>query len=151
MDDLISYNTALEYVTSSNLIEEPQYQYNKLTNHKGPLKKGDPGWKHCSWNVEVEWVNGEHTYETLDKMIGIDKEMCYRYAKENNLIGTPGWGKLNAMDRKMKLIERNVNMASIKSSCFSPIYQYGIRVPRNHKEAVFLDHECWAKRMTDGR
>jgi Reverse transcriptase (RNA-dependent DNA polymerase) len=74
-------------------------------------------------------------------MIGIDKEMCYRYAKENNLIGTPGWGKLNAMDRKMKLIERNVNMASIKSSRFAPIYQYGRRVPRNHKEAVFLDHE----------
>jgi hypothetical protein len=30
MDDLISYNTALEYVTASNLIEEPQYQYNNL-------------------------------------------------------------------------------------------------------------------------
>jgi hypothetical protein len=34
MEDLLSYNKALEYMTASDLIEEPEWKYNRITGHK---------------------------------------------------------------------------------------------------------------------
>jgi hypothetical protein len=95
MEDLLSYNKALEYMSASDLIEEPQWKYNRITGHK-VMKPSDEDYKGATINLEIEWRNNTRSYESLLSMIEIDADtMCYKYALDNNLLNTPhGWKKL---------------------------------------------------------
>jgi hypothetical protein len=150
MEDLLSYNKALEYMTASDLIEEPEWKYNRITGHK-EMKPSDADYKGATINLEIEWKNNTaRSYEDLPKMIKLDADMCYKYALDNNLLGKRGWGRLKRKIDKKKLIERQVNAASLKTNRFNPIYMFGVRVPpRNHKEAMVLDGEKKDQRWRD--
>ena len=46
-------------------------------------------------NVEVEWENGEITFESLYKMKKDNLVTITAYTKEHGLLDTPGWKTLN--------------------------------------------------------
>jgi hypothetical protein len=41
------------------------------------MKPSDTDYQGSKFNIQVEWKNGECTFEALNKMIEIDEEMCY--------------------------------------------------------------------------
>jgi hypothetical protein len=143
--DLIAYSQVLDYLEADKVDDKSlthTFKFNRIAGHKGPLKKGMPGYKGSTYNLLIEWEGGyEPTYEPLRHMVKQDPTSCIAYAKAHNLLNEKGFGQVKKLSNKADMIELNVKTAQIRSSRFSPIYMYGIRVPRNHKEAMALDKE----------
>jgi len=64
------------------------------------------------------------------------------YARDNGLLNEPGWKLpgLKKMVKTQKKVLRLANKAKLHSFCSKPVYMYGFQVPRNHFEAMELDH-----------
>jgi len=54
--------------------------------HEGPLKPNHPNYKGSTYNVMIEWENGEITVIAADNPV-----TCALYAKENDLLNQEGW------------------------------------------------------------
>ena len=63
------------------------------------------------------------------------------YAKENNLLNTPGWKSLKKHARREKKLIHLVKQVKLRSFRTSPKHQYGFQVPKNYGEACRFD-EC---------
>jgi hypothetical protein len=156
-DEIITYNTL------SNIIEEQQdavidddekkWTYTSIKDHQGPLKQNHPDYKGSSYNVLVQWEDGSETYEPLNIMIKDDPVCLAAYAEENDLLETPGWKQLKNIVKNKPKLDRMVNQMnlSINKASKGPIFQFGIQVPRNVKEAYELDkkngNSKWADAM----
>ena len=62
-----------------------------ITAHQGPVNKNHPGCKGLTYNIKVEWENGEITYEPLDMIAKDDSLSCAIYTRDNDLLETFGW------------------------------------------------------------
>lgn len=139
MEDLLSYAQLLEYLEDE---EDKDWRFNRISAHSGPLRLGDPGYKGSSYNLLVEWQGGHPpTHEPLGHMLAQDADSVIAYAEANNLLNVKGWGRVKRAAQRKSLTERQVHQAKIKSPRHSPIYMFGVRVPRNHKEAMEFDRE----------
>ena len=58
---IISNNQVLNYLEKDNQDDESLYKFRAITDHHGPLKKGDPNYNGSLCNVMVEWEIGEIT------------------------------------------------------------------------------------------
>eukprot|EP00934_Nitzschia_sp_Nitz4_P009388 Nitzschia sp. Nitz4//scaffold547_size3361//334//3245//NITZ4_009269-RA/size3361-snap-gene-0.1-mRNA-1//-1//CDS//3329554282//9378//frame0 len=141
-------------------LEEELEDDGRICSHQGPLTKEDPEWRGSTWNLQIEWENGEITTEPLSFFAKEDawengeitteplsffaKEdavtcACALYGKNAGLLDQPGWKRFKRLaHREVKLV-RMLNQAKLRSARTSPIFMYGFQVPRNHKEAVELD------------
>ena len=113
--------------------------YQPFTRHEGPLTPSSPKYNGSKWNVRVEWENGEITWEPLGIIAKSDPVTCAIYAKENGLLETPGWVQFKRLARRQKKLIRMANQAKLRSFHHSPVYKFGVQVPRNHAEAMELD------------
>ena len=94
LDDLISYNQLMEYLedkTDTGPLEDGLYRFKCMKNHKGPYTSSDPEYNGSSYNLLIEWETGEQTWEPLSNIIASDPYICAVYAKEHDLLNTPGW------------------------------------------------------------
>ena len=125
LDDLISYNQLMEYLeykTDTGPLEDGFYRFKCIKDHKGPYTSSDPEYNGSSYNLLIEWEPGEQTWEPLSKIIASDPYTSAVYAKEHNLLNTPGWKK-----SKYRQVR-----ASRK-------YKHGWEVPRDYTHAPQLD------------
>jgi hypothetical protein len=153
IEELMSYNELCDIVAeqhdrearlrecSDGTTDDILFTFRKITAHQGPLHHSHWNYKGSKYNVEVEWEDGSKTWEPLASMIATDPATMAAYGKENNLLEEPGWKRLKRIARRAKVLRRMVN-ASKKSQKFSQVvYKFGVRVPRNVKEARMLDVE----------
>jgi hypothetical protein len=89
----------------------------------------------------VEWETGEITAEPLQIVAADDPVTCAIYAKDNNLLDTPGWKRFKSIAKRQKKFTRMVNQAKLKSYSTSPKYKYGFEVPKNYAHAMRLDEK----------
>ena len=54
--------------------------------HQGPLDTSHKDYKGSTYNVSIEWENGEITDEPLSIIAADDPVTCAIYARENNLL-----------------------------------------------------------------
>ena len=121
LDDLISYNQLMEYLqdnTDTGQLENGLYKVRCIRDHRGPYNPSDPEYLGSSYNLLIEWETGEMTWEPLSYIIASDLYMCAVYAKEYDLLNTPGW----------KLLKRHVRTASrlvgtLNKSKYKPKHQ----------------------------
>ena len=95
LDDIISYNQLMEYLedkTDTGPLEDGLYRFKCIKDHKGPYTSSDPEYNGSCYNLLIEWESGEQTWEPLSNIIASDPYTCAVYAKEHNLLNTPGWG-----------------------------------------------------------
>ena len=93
LDDLISYNKLMEYLedkTDTGPLEDGLYRFKCIKDHKGPYTSSDPEYNGSSYNLLIEWEIGEQTWEPLSNIIASDPYTCAVYAKEHELLNTPG-------------------------------------------------------------
>ena len=79
----------LEYIVKNEEQDADQamvWKFKCIAGHQGPLKNGDPGYNGSKFNVLVEWVTGESTYEPLDVIAADDPVTCTIYAKDKGLL-----------------------------------------------------------------
>ena len=64
-----------------------------------------------SYSVKVKWSTGEETWEPLKMMAVDDPITCAKYAKENNLLDTPGWKRFKRLAQREKKFIRMLRQA----------------------------------------
>ena len=148
-DEIITYNKLCDMIekieNQEDHPEEPKWTFQSILDHQGPLKTNHPDYKGSMYNVLVKWEDGSTTYEPLQLMIEDDPISLALYARKNNLLKTPGWKRLSHIAQDT-VRERNKlrNMLHQYHVCQGkrtkgPVYQFGIQIPRNVKEAMELD------------
>jgi hypothetical protein len=147
-EEIISYNKMLEYITRDE--ENPVvWKFQRITSHQGPLKPDHPDYNGSTYNVMVEWENGEITSEPLNIIAADDPVTCAVYARENNLLDTPGWKLFKGIAKRQNKFTRMVNQAKLHSYRSAPRYKYGFEVPRDFKHAIRLDERNGNSRCQD--
>ena len=143
VEEIVSYNELCDLVAEQHDKEEAGdlFGFRETLNHEGPMRPSDPNYKGSSYNVEVLWDDGTKTWEPLAVMISCDPATLAAYAKEHDLLKKPGWKKLNKIARRAKVLRRMLNASKRKQRFNEVTYKFGVRVPRNVKEALRLDKE----------
>ena len=145
IEELMSYNELCDIVAEQHDAElrgeTELWTFQDVLEHQGPLKPEDPRYKGSSYNVKIAWSDGSETWEPLSMMIKTDPATMAAYAKENDLLNTPGWKSLRKIARRAKVLKRMINASKRKQRFDAVIYKFGVRVPRDAKEAKRLDAE----------
>ena len=115
------------------------WKFKRIVAHQGPLSKQHKDYKGSSYNITVEWENGEQTDEPLSIIAEDDPVSCAIYAKENDLLDLPGWKRFRNVAKMQKNLFRDANLAKLRSFSTAPKFKYGYEVPRNYKHAMELD------------
>ena len=125
----------LEDKTDNGPLEDGLYRFKSIKDHKGPYTASDSEYNGSSYNLLIEWETGEHTWEPLSNIIASDPYTCAVYAKEHDLLNTPGWKLLRRHARTARRLIRK--------------YKHGWEVPRVYAHALQLDIQNGNNRWKD--
>ena len=94
----MSYNDIMNHI-HRNRLEERGHIWNfwQILGHQGPLSYRSPNYKNSLYNLEIEWENGEITFEPLSVMIADNEVTIAKYAKDRGLLDTKGWKSLKRL------------------------------------------------------
>ena len=152
-DQIVDYNTILDYVNKqmddNTDPAEVYWKFKSIVSHQGPLQTNHPDYKGSSYNVMVAWEDGSYTYEPLKIIAADDPVTCALYAKQNNLLNTPGWKQFKGIAKRDKKMIRMLNQSKLRSFRTAPIYKNGFQVPRNPEEAIAIDNANGNTRWQD--
>jgi hypothetical protein len=81
---------------------------NVLSHTKGPSHPF-PDYNRSTYNLLIEWENGETTKEPLQVIAKDDPVTCAINAKDNGLLDLPGWKQFKSIARRQKKFTRMVN------------------------------------------
>ena len=70
-----------------------------------------------------------------------DPVTCAIYAKRNGLLSTPGWKRFKHIVKNQKKLTRMINQTRLHQIRHSVHYKFGVRVPRNHQQAMLFNQE----------
>ena len=66
-------------------------------------------------------------------------DLCAQYALDNNLLDKPGWKQFKRRAKNKKNLDRKVKMHKKQHKRFSPIFMYGVEIPRDWESSRRLD------------
>ena len=104
------------------------------------MKNHDPKYKGSLYNVLVQWDDGTQTWEPLNFMGKQDPMTLSCYTHDKGMLNKPGWKFLCLTAKRQRFV--NVILQSMKrhTDPNQVKYKFGIRIPRNHSEALLLDN-----------
>jgi len=141
LEDVMSYNDILAHIQHDEA-SDIVWKFCCITAHKGPLKQNHPNYKGSTYNVMIEWENGEITSAPLSIIAADDPVTCAIYAWENNLLEQEGWKWFKGIAKHEKKLLWLANQAKLHSYHTAPKYKYGYEVPRDFTHAVQIDAKC---------
>ena len=115
------------------------WKYKCISGHQGPLRPSHPSYMGSSYNLNIEWENGEITPEPLDICAADDPVVRAIYAKQNNLLDTTGWKQFERKTNKHRKLLRMANQAKLRSFCTTPKSMYEYEISKNYADAPRLD------------
>jgi hypothetical protein len=148
-EEIIAYNEILNYIENNESEGTTVWKFKRITGHEGPLIQSHQNYKGSSYNVMIEWENGEITAEPLSAIAKDDPVTCAIYAKDAGLLEVEGWKRFKALARRQKKLIRMVNQAKLRSYRTAPKYQYGFEVPKDYQHAVRLDRQAGNNKWQD--
>jgi hypothetical protein len=98
--------------------------------------KDHPNYNGSSYNVKIEWENGEIMSEPLNVIATNDPVTCAIYAKENALLDLLGWKRFKSIAKREKKYIWMVNQAKLHSYNSAKQYKYGFE-----EDAVHIDRQ----------
>ena len=137
-EELMSYNDIIAHLERDQE-ESVLWKFKRIIGHQGPLAATDPDYNGSNYNVQVEWENGEITYEPLSVLAADDPVTCAIYARDHDLLDKPGWKRFKGIAKRQKKMLRMANQAKLRSFRTAPRYKYGFEIPRDYQHAVRLD------------
>ena len=87
------------------------YHEKSIVGHQGPLNSNHPDYKGSTYNVMVDWGDGQITYEPLSAIKAGESIKCARYGKEHDLLDEPGWKSLKGIANREKKMSRLLNQS----------------------------------------
>ena len=158
-EQIVAYNDIVDYIEADHTWDGI-WKFRNIIGHQGPLTRNSKGWKGSRFNVQVEWENGEITWEPIQRsslnefgMIDYDPVSIAIYARKNNLLNEPGWGgsRIKRLAEPQKQIVRLANQAKLHSDRTSIKWKCGYRVPGKCEDAQNLDEENGNTKWADAR
>ena len=74
VEDIMSYNDIMNHIHRDRLEDGGNiWKFRNILGHQGPLNHRNPDYKNSLYNLEIEWENGEITFEPLNLMIADDE------------------------------------------------------------------------------
>ena len=147
-EDIMTYDQIVSKI-EEEMDSDIVWKFKRITAHEGPLAPNHRNYKGSSYNVMVEWENGEITSEPLSVIAADDPVTCAIYARENNLLELEGWKRFKRIAKRQKKLFRMANQAKLRSYNTAPRFKYGFEIPRNYKHAVWLDNRNGNSRWQD--
>ena len=89
------------------------------------------------WFLQIEWVNGEVTWETLTSLKDSNPYEVAKYAKDNNLLNE----KAFSYWARHILRKRSASIRAARRRKLNNKYKYGVEVPKDVKHALELDRK----------
>jgi len=139
--DIMTYNDIIQHLNKQNSSEyqklhdgERLWIFTSIKEHKRIDQQ---------WFVLVNWEDGSATWEPLSVIANDDPVTCALYAKDNNLLDTPGWKRFRRIAHKRNTagcMMKNLRVNSVKNS-YVPTWKFGVQVPFNYNDAKKLDCE----------
>ena len=129
VEEQISYNQLLEHLENAQDhdvgMDQELYRFRAIIGHQCPLLATGPDWKGSNYNVQVEWGNGEITFEPLSIIAADDPVTCAAYAKENDLLALEEWHRFRSLTKKDKVLGRAIKQSKIRQVRRSQTYRFG--------------------------
>ena len=112
--------------------EDPDtaYTFKAITDHR---------YKNSTYEVLIEWEGGEKTWEPIAIMRQDDPVTLAKYGKENNLLEDPSWKRLCRYVKSTQRLGGNLKRARMFAASVTQTYKFGVKVPRDEKEALSFD------------
>ena len=156
LEELISYHELADIIEKQEEDElnplDKVWTFKAIRDHQGPLTSKHPDYMGSRYNVLVQWDDDSETWEPLDIMIKDDPITLAAYAEENDLLDKPGFKRLQRISKNKKRYKRLLNQSK-QAHKKGPVFQFGIQVPRNVKEAYELDKKngntLWSDAMKE--
>ena len=131
VEELMSY-VEFAYIIEEQIQEEVNnpdklWTYKAIVDHSEPLTQNDRNYKGSRYNVKIQWEDGSTSWEPLDIVRKDDPVTCAQYAKEHDLLDTPGWKSLKRLVKNTKMFERAVKQAKMRSERRASIYMFGVK------------------------
>jgi hypothetical protein len=139
-EDIVAYSDILQHIEREE-DDTHVWKFRRITAHEGPLNVNHPNWNGSNYNIMVEWEDGSITAEPLGIIAADDPVTCAIYAREHDLLDTPGWKRFKTIAKRQKKMFRMANQAKLRSFRTAPKFQYGFEIPRNYAHAVRLDEQ----------
>ena len=93
-EELLSYDEVLDHIEKDET-QDVLWKFKSIQAHEGPLDKSHRNYNGSSYNLLIEWENGEVTKEPLNIIAADDPVTCAIYAQDNNLLDKPGWKRFS--------------------------------------------------------
>jgi len=119
--------------------------------HKGSRNpRASSGVSLADHQVLIEWESGERTWEPISKIYRSTPLELADYAMQHDLINK--WEcksiKIKELAEKSKRMLRLIHHTKLTSHAATPVYIYGVHVPRSHCDAMEMDaknrNEMWS-------
>ncbi len=144
-EEIVAYNDIADYIEQDDG-NDGVWRFKEILDHKGPLHSTHKDYKGARYNVFVSWETGETSWEPLHtkEKTGIynaDPVSVAIYAAKKGLLDTPGWKLpgLKKLAKTQQRLIRTANKAKLHSFRTTPIYMFGVLVPRNVNQALEID------------
>lgn len=137
-EEVVSYNQLLDHLDSDDG-DDGVWHFRKICGHQGPLMPSDDRYKGSRWNVQIEWENGEVTFEPLAIIGRSDPVSVAIYARDNDLLHLDGWKRFRRLAQRQKKLIRLANQARLYAFRNRVVFKFGIQVPQSHRQAMELD------------
>ena len=112
-------------------MDQGLFLFRAIIGHQGPSKAADPDWKGSKYNIQVEWENGEVTFEPLSAIAADDPVTCAAYAKQHDLLALEGWHQFRNYAERDKVLARAIKQSKLRQVRKSQTYMFGYLIPRH--------------------
>ncbi|KAL7490750.1 hypothetical protein ACHAWT_000281, partial [Skeletonema menzelii] len=139
MEEYMEWSDMCEFVEEQIQNEDTTWNFRKIIGHKRDLRSREKP------QIQVLWESGEITFEPITEFYKDEPWLLAEYAAEKGLIDD--WEKrcprlkLRRHAKNAEKLLRKIHQAKIRSYQTTPIYMFGVKVPRNHEQAVKFDEE----------
>ena len=93
------------------------------------------------WGVKVLWDTGEDIWEPINTIKEDDRLTLSAYARYIKLVDTPKFKWARCLTNNPKKFIRMFSIFSGQTKQHNTKYKYGVKVPRNFKEAIKFYHD----------
>jgi len=131
-EELRDYNGLINHYNQPDEENAEMYSFDRILNHK---KEGN------KYFLEIQWSNGEVTWEPMTVIKTSDPLTVARYAHDNKLVNLKGWKWAKRHHRNPNKFIRMLRIFKAKIKKTFKKYKFGVQVPRNIQEALAIDKE----------
>ena len=136
-EDILSYHEIINLINRTDDSGEKLWTFKEIQGHKRHGSRKD------KWKVKVLWDNGETSWEPLDTMKETDPITLAHYAERKKITKLGGWrwtlrylsngSTIRTLRKLLKINKKKMKKGTV--------YQFGVAVPRNTRQAYLFDEQ----------